>query len=97
MDKVIYTNDFEALKERILDSDNPLNFTHTPFKVNGNEAISLVRGDIPDGVDVLGTYDEIFADSDLDAKYKSVWDYEEVFTDEEGATYTRPQKIGEFA
>ena len=101
MDKVIYTDDFEALKERILDKDNPLIFAHTPFKVNGNEAISLVRGEIPDGVEVLGTYEEIFADSDLNSRYKSIWDYEEELTvdDGEGGTYThyRPKKIGEFA
>ena len=101
MDKVIYTDDYTALQALMSDEDNPIVFTHTPFKVNGNEALALVRGEIPDGVEVLGTYEEIFADSDLDTKYKSVWDYEEDISVDDGEggsyTYNRPQKIGEFA
>jgi len=52
-------------------------------------------------LEVLGTYDEVFADPLLDAKYKSVYPYDVpvTYTDDEGVekSYTRPNRIGAFA
>ena len=49
----------------------------------------------------LGTYDELFANEEAHALYKSVYPYDVPlsYVDEEGNTieYFRPQKIGEFA
>lgn len=52
-------------------------------------------------LEVLGTYDEVFADPFLDAKYKSVYPYDVAITylDEDGVehSYMRPKMIGVFA
>jgi hypothetical protein len=49
----------------------------------------------------LGTYEELFADEDKHAIYKSVYPYDVpiVYEDEEGVeqSYMRPKKIGMFA
>ena len=100
MDNIVYTDKWTDLNKLMSDEDSPLSFTHTPFVVNGNEAIALVRGDVPKEFEVLGTYDEVFADPTLDAKYKGVYPYdvELSYTDEDGKinTYLRPKRIGEF-
>lgn len=111
MDKISFCGDLEAFKQELKDKgyfdSESGNYTHgmtlTPIIVNGNSSLSLVRGDIVafDNIEILGTYDEIFADTALDAKYKSVYPYDVAieFTDEAGVvqSYMRPQKIGEFA
>lgn len=54
-----------------------------------------------DNLEVLGTYEEIFASPTKDAKYQSVYPYSKTITsiDELGntVTYKRPKKIGDFA
>ena len=101
MDKIIYVDDNTKLQEEMSREEDPLSFNHTPFKVDGNRAISLVRGEIPKGIEVMGTYSEIFSDPVLDAKYQSVYPYKDKieYVDEEGNTqgYYLPKKIGEFA
>jgi hypothetical protein len=51
-------------------------------------------------LEVLGTYDQVFADPALTAKYDSVYNRSpKTYTDEEGNEYTvtPPNRIGEFA
>ena len=54
-----------------------------------------------DNLEILGEYDEIFADALLDAKYKSVWDYTlmDSYTDEDGTVIEVPRNkyVGGFA
>ena len=100
MDKIAYTENWNEFK-KLLEGDDVIEFTHTPFKIKGNKAMALVRGDIPDELTALGTYDEIFADPALDAKYKAIYPYdvEIKYTDGEGniISYYPPQQIGVFA
>lgn len=111
MDVITYCADTEALKQELKDKglydaetntyDNKM--INTPIKKNGTKSLALVRGSIEefDNIQVLGTYDDIFADPLLDAKYKSVYPYDVaiVYIDDEGVkrSYMRPKKIGEFA
>ena len=63
--------------------DAHFTITKTPTKRNGNKTLTLCRvtdeelailNDL-NSLTVLGTYDEIFADPDKLALYKSVWEY----------------------
>ena len=72
MDKIVYTDDWKDLEAKLGAEGNALNFTHTPFIVNGNEAIALVRGGVPRELRVLGTYDEVFADKTSSKLYKKL-------------------------
>ena len=95
LDRIVYTDDWNNFKVLMEDED----FTHTPFVVNGNKAIALVRGEVPKELEILGTYAEVFASKKLDDKYKSVYDYtiDVSYMDEDGnpQTFTRPKEIGE--
>ena len=82
---------------------------HTPLvrNENGSLAMSIVSDEelafigSMTTIKSLGTYDDILANPDSLALYKSVYDYETPLTynDENGAMYyyDRPFKIGEFA
>lgn len=63
---------------------------------NGDIGLLLARGEVLPlaSIELLGTYDEIFADAVLDAKYQTVHDYTTVITDAEGNTYQKPQRFG---
>jgi hypothetical protein len=77
---------------------------------NGTLAMSILTDEQVDfiktkmsTIKILGTYDEIFADTGEDGIldiYKSVYDWETpiVYTDKNGdkKSYIRPKKIGEF-
>ena len=112
-DKVMYCNDLAGLKIRLakdgyydVESDTystPGNLT--PIKYNGNTTLSYTRNctlDLGEYIELedLGTYDEVFADSAKDAKYKSVYDYTEKieYTDEDGVvqSYYPSKKIAMF-
>lgn len=74
---------------------------------NGNLALSLLTDDElaliepMTTIKSLGTYEELFANEENHAIYKSVYPYETIveYIDEEGETQYRanPQKIGEFS
>lgn len=74
---------------------------------NGSLALSMVSDDelaflaAMTTIESLGTYEEMFANPDALAKYKSVYPYDVpvTYTDEDGGevSYMRPEKIGEFA
>ena len=82
---------------------------HTPLvrNENGSLALSILSDDelafinTMTTIKSLGTYDEILANPESLALYKSVYDYETpiTYTDENGAeySYAKPFKIGEFA
>ncbi|MBT8448837.1 MAG: hypothetical protein KJO69_04060 [Gammaproteobacteria bacterium] len=113
IDEIFYCSNIEQLKAELVANgmvDEEGNYTHgntmTPIKYNGVKSLSLVRNNVLDlalfpSLTRLGTYEEIFADVDKDALYKSVYDYTEElsYMDEEGVvhTYFRPQRLGEFA
>ena len=97
MDQLVTTDNYKALKVLMEKEDSPLVFTHTPFIDNGNnEAIALVRGDVPKELTILGTYDEVFASTAKTKEYKKFRDYDKVmsYTDEAGVTheYKLPKK-----
>ena len=112
-DIIIYCSDIEQLKQELSDNgfvDSKGNYTHgntiTPIKYNGVKTLALVRNNKLDltlfpSLTDLGTYDEMFADDESLALYKSVYDYTVpvIYTDEDGVeqSYTLPNKIGEFA
>jgi hypothetical protein len=64
-----------------------------------NEDLAFVK--TMKSIQVLGTYDELFANEEALAIYKSVYPYDVPisYVDMDGNTkeYFRPQKIGEFA
>lgn len=82
---------------------------HTPLvrNENGSLAMSIASDEelafigSMTTIKSLGTYEDILANPDSLALYKSVYDYETplTYTDENGAMYhyDRPFKIGEFA
>jgi len=82
---------------------------HTPVvkNENGSLAMSILSDDelvfiqSMTTIESLGTYEELFANEEAHALYKSVYPYDVPlsYVDEEGTTieYFRPQKIGEFA
>lgn len=82
---------------------------HTPVvkNENGTLAMSMLTDDEllfignMNSIKSLGTYDELFANPENLAIYKSVYPYDVPlsYTDEDGTVveYYRPQKIGEFA
>jgi len=89
-----------------------VNHTLTPLKYKDNISLSYVRnfalsiedktdfeGNVIEGywmLEDLGTYQSIMNDAEKLAKYKSVYDYEATYTDEDGNTYGVPFKIGGF-
>lgn len=110
-DKITYCADLIALKQELKDKgyfdEEDGTYTHgmtlTPIVFKDNCSLSLVRGDVVslDNLEILGTYDEIFADAAKHTKYKSVYPYDTPveFTDENGElqTYMRPKILGVFA
>jgi len=60
----------------------------TPAVTNGSEFMRLVRvvseEDMPAGLTVLGTYEEVFADADKKAVYDNIYKRRYAYTDEEG-------------
>jgi len=113
VDNIIYCNDLEALKVQ-LKTDGKYDeetgtYTSdcsiTPIKYAGNTTLSYTRGfsldlSVYTMLENLGTYDEIWADADKDAKYKSVYPYDVPveYIDEDGVTQSHmlPKKIGNF-
>ena len=98
------TNEYTKLKVLMNDEENPLGFTHTPFKVNptnDEEAITLVLGDAPNELTLLGSYDEVFNDDTKHNIYKRIYPYDVAITyvdeDNNSVEYHLPKKIGEFA
>ena len=89
--------------------DKSWTIQHTPLvkNENGSLAMSIVRDDelafinSMTTITNLGSYEDIQANAESLALYKSVYDYETpiTYTDENGAeySYARPFKIGEFA
>lgn len=112
-DEIFYCSDIEQLKQELVANemmDKEGNFIHgntlTPIKYNGIKTLSLVRDNKLDlalfpSLTNLGTYDNLFANEESLALYKSVYPYDVPieYTDEDRATqsYLRPQKIGVFA
>lgn len=82
---------------------------HTPVvkNENGSLAMSILSDSELEFINSmttiksLGTFDELFANEEAHAIYKSVYPYDVAvsYVDEEGNTveYYKPQKIGEFA
>lgn len=96
---------------RVDEEGNPvLNSIKVPvrYSVDGKKTISLVRCLTPEceaslqlnNLEILGTYDEVFADPDKLARYTSVYSITPVvITDENGeeVIYHPPKKFGVFA
>ena len=90
-------------------SINGVNITHTPQVKNENMSLAysmLTVEQIAEirtltTVKILGTYEEMFANEENLALYKSVYPYDIpiIYQDEEDVehSYMRPEKIGEFA
>ena len=103
----------ELLQLGLVDEDGnaslPLIRTPIQYSKDGVKSLALCRfvdeAKITDlakitCLELLGTYDEVFADPDKKAKYTSVYSLDPVvYTDEEGneVTYTPPEKFGVFA
>jgi hypothetical protein len=116
IDVITYVQDSAALVAELQDNfpdlvDDEGNFlvNKTPTVKNTNgESLALVRGDDVllavgeqlTNLTILGTYDDIFASTELSDIYDSVYDRTpKTFTDEEtGETYTitPPDKFGVF-
>ena len=92
------------------DGSYNFNITKIPTVRKDNLTLCLVRCATTEdenmlrsltALEVLGTYDEVFASPLLDAKYKSVYPYDVPieYTDENNTiqSYSRPKKIGGFA
>ena len=82
----------------------------TPTVRNGNKTLTLVRCPSAiydmlaslESIEILGTYEDVFADEEKHAKYKEVYPYDVPikYTDPETGEeveYYRPQKFGVFA
>lgn len=70
--------------------------TVTPCQTDGTDKMCLCRCEAaPDGVAVLGTYEEVFADAQKKAIYDRL--YPPTYTDEDGNIVQKPEKFGVFA
>lgn len=114
-DEIIYCSSIEQLKQELVANgyydEETQDFTHgntlTPIVKNeAGASLSLVRNNKLDmtkfpSLTSLGSYEEMFADEEKHALYKSVYPYDVPveYTDEEGQvrTYMRPERIGAFA
>ena len=74
--------------------------TVTPPQTDGTDKMCLCRcEELPEGITVLGTYDEVFADETKKAVYDRIYPPTYSYSDESGETVTsaRPEKFGVFA
>lgn len=111
-DVITYSPDLQALKTEVInaypefisDEGKFLGIDKTPTVHNGKASLALVRNPSPilyslNSLQVLGTYEEVFADPALKSLYDSVYSPTFTYLDEEGEqqTATRPEKFGVFA
>lgn len=78
-----------------------------PIKRNGDETLTLIKVDQEqfeaikklDSIAILGTYDEVFNDTDKKAIYDRVYVREYKYIDDDGKEQTgmKPERLGEFA
>ena len=74
--------------------------TVTPPQTDGTDKMCLCRCETePEGVAVLGTYEEVFADAEKKAIYARICPPTYEYEDESGKTITvsKPEKFGVFA
>lgn len=74
--------------------------TVTPPQTDGTDFMCLCRCEaLPEGITVLGTYDEVFADETKKAVYDRIYPPAYNYTDEYGGNIEvkRPEKFGVFA
>lgn len=74
--------------------------TVTPAQTDGIDKMCLCRCDYePEGITVLGTYEEVFADTEKKAIYDRLYPQTLTYTDENGneVTIQKPEKFGMFA
>lgn len=103
MDKLIYCNDLDALKEKLKKDgyyDEELKryivpYFPLPIRKNGNTSLTLAKKftldlDEYQMLEDLGTYEDMLADDAKHAKYKSVYPYDVPieYTDENGDKQT---------
>jgi len=93
----------------LIDEDDNFLVDKTPTVRNGNESLALIRandelitiGESLTNLTLLGTYDEVFADSDKKTIYDRVYDQTSIeFEDpetHETIIITPPEKFGVFA
>jgi len=74
--------------------------TVTPYETDGDVKMCLCRCETePEGVTVLGTYEEVFADETKKIIYDRIYPPTYSYTDSTGETaeVKKPQKFGVFA
>lgn len=102
-DEIIYCNDLEALKAKLVadgyynegSKTFTVNHSFTPIVTTNNESLSYVRDNMLDlseytMLESLGDYSELEANLDSLAKYKAVYTYDVPieYLDENGTTQT---------